>query len=316
MSVPFDSFMKAIEGPAFHVLAAQVRKDGEVIDDWSRFPSKPRFESFSTAKTFTAVGVGIAIDEGLLTLDEPVIDSFPEESFDVTSPNARAITVRDLLTMTSGLSQSILWRDGYDRAHEKDWIRYFYTAGKFDHTPGTQFKYNNANTYMLSCLVERKAGKNLHEYLRYRLFEPLEIHNPDWTICPKGHTVAANGMSINSDEMGRFGQMLANGGVYDGKRIVSEAFLKDMMTAHTPVTGGYIPGDPPVDAGYGYQIWIDPQNRGVFLWGNYGQYCVVIPEKNLVVTVLSLQEDDGGANNTSLYSPLRQKIWEHLVTQF
>src|SRR5690606_3745282 len=111
-----------IEEGNFHLIYAQVRKDGEVIDDWARFPSKPRFESYSTAKTYSAVGVGIAIDEGLISLDERISDSFREESFDVTNPNALSITVKDMLTMSSGLGAPMFFRESRERAHEKDWI--------------------------------------------------------------------------------------------------------------------------------------------------------------------------------------------------
>lgn len=315
MSVQFEKFMKSMEEGDFHIIYAQVRKNGEVIDDWARFAAKPRFESYSTSKTFAAVGVGIAIDEGLITLDERISDSFREESFDVINPNALNITVKDMLSMTSGLSEAMFFRESYERAHVKDWVRHIYTAGKFDNVPGTNFLYNNINPYLLGCLVEKKAGKNLCEYLRYRLFEPLEIHNPDWTICPQGHTVAANGMGINIDEMGRFGQMLLDGGTFNGKRIVSEWFVKDMMRSHI-TSNDFIPCSPPVPAGYGYQMWIDNVNKCAYLWGIFGQYCIVMPEKNMVITIMALQDDDGGSNGNYNTSPLRAKIWEDLVAQF
>ena len=314
MSEQFEKFIKDVKDGGFHVIYAQVRKGGEVVDDWAHFEAKPRFESFSTSKSFVAVGAGIAIDEGLISLDERISDSFPWEARLASNPHAHEITVRDMLTMTSGLSKTMFWRDGWERKHEKDWIRFFYEKGQFDNKPGTVFKYNNANSYMLGCLIEKKAGQNLREYLRWRLFEPLEFHNPEWTSCPMGHTVAANGLSINVDEMGRFGQMLANGGVYNGKRIVSESFVRDMMTAHAE-TEEIIPGDPATRAGYGYQMWVDRANKAAFLWGIFGQYCVVLPEKDTVITVMALQKGDGGSNGNYNVSPLRQLIWDDLVTQ-
>ncbi|PLC50208.1 hypothetical protein CR159_09400 [Pollutimonas subterranea] len=315
MSLQFEKFMRDMDAGSFHIIYAQISKDGQVIDDWARFPAKPRFESYSTSKTFTAVGVGIAIDEGLISLDERISDSFREESFDVVNPNALNITVKDMLTMTSGLSEPMFFRDSYERAHVRDWIRHFYKTGKFDNAPGTKFLYNNVNPYLLGCLIEKKAGKNLLEYLRYRLFEPLEIHNPDWTICPKGHTVAANGMAINIDEMSRFGQMLLDGGTFKGKRIISESFVRNMTTSHI-ASDDSIPGSPPIQAGYGYQTWIDDVNKCAYLWGIFGQYCIVMPEKNMVITIMALQDDDGGSNGDYNTSPLRAKIWEDLVTQF
>lgn len=308
-------FMEDIKKKDFYILAAQIRKDGKVADEWTRFSAKPRFETYSIAKTFVGVGVGIAIEEGLITLEEKVINSFPEASYDIVNDNAINITVRDLLTMTSGLSETMLWRDGYERKHEQDWIRFFYKNGKFDNKPGTTFLYNNVNSYILGCLIEKKSGQNLREFLRYRLFEPIGIHNVEWTSCPMGHTIAANALQINVDELGQFGQLIANGGEYNGKRIVSEDYIKKMTTSYYE-TGEYIPGKTPTKAGYGYQIWIDKVNQAVYMWGIFGQYCVVIPKKNIVITILSLEQTDGGSNGNYETSPLRKIIWEDIVTQF
>ena len=129
--------------------------------------------------------------------------------------------MEDMLKMSS-LGDPLFFRDSPERATVRNWPRYFYEKGKFIRRPGERFLYSNFNTYMLGCLVERKAGVNLLEYMRFRLFEPLGIGNPDMTMCPLGHTVAANGMAINVDEMGRFGEMMLRKGVYKGKRIVSK----------------------------------------------------------------------------------------------
>ena len=299
----FNKFLANVEKENLQVLFAQVRKDGEIVADWSKFKVKSRYESYSSCKTFVAVAVGIAIDEHLITLDEKVSDSFKDESYDVINPYALDLTVKDMLTMTSGFEKPILFRDSFERSHEKDWIRYFYTHGNFVEKAGENFLYCNANTYMLGCLIEKKCGKNLLEYLRYRLFEPLEIGNPDWTICPNGHTVAANGLSINIDEMSRFGQMLLDGGVYKGKRIVSESFIKELMTPYVE-TNRAIVNNPSKNLDYGYQVWVDTENKCVFLWGIMGQYCVIVPEKNAVITVLSLDEKD---NDIAI------RIWEDII---
>ncbi len=315
MQTLINNFIAHAEQSNFFLLATELRQGGEVVAEWNRFAAKPRFESYSTSKTFAAVGAGIAIDEGLITLDECVSASFPEATYDITSENALNITVRDLLTMSSGVSNTMFWRDGYERKHERDWIRFFYKNGKFDHKPGTVFLYNNVNSYMLGCLIEKKSGQNLREYLRYRLFEPLEIHNVEWTSCPLGHTVVANSLAISVDEMGRFGQLLANGGEFNGKRLVSESFVKEMLTAQIE-TNEYLPGEPPTIAGYGYQIWLDSKNNAAFMWGIFGQYCIVLPEKNTVISIQALQQDDGGSNgNYSKISTLRQMIWADLVTR-
>lgn len=309
-----EAFLKETEEKKLYVLAAQIRKDGQVIDEWSRFPGKPRFESYSISKTFAAVGVGIAIEEGLITLDERIADSFTEEICDIKNENALKITVKDLLTMTSGVSERMLRRAGYERRHECDWVRYFFKHAPFLNQPGTTFLYNNANAYILGCLIEKNSGQNLREYLRYRLFEPLEIHNVEWTSCPMGHTIAANALQLNVDEVGNFGQFLLNKGVHDGKRILSESFIEEMLFPHYESTE-WIPNDPPAKADYGYQIWVDSVNDVAFMWGIFGQYGILIPNKNVMISVLSLEPTDEMGHELYPLSPLRQVIWEELVTK-
>lgn len=309
-----EAFLKEAEEKKLYVLAAQIRKDGQIIDEWTRFPGKPRFEAYSISKTFAAVGVGIAIKEGLIALDDRIVDSFPEESYDTTNENALKMTVKDLLTMTSGVSERMFRRRGYERNYEQDWIRYFFKHAPFDSKPGTTFLYNNANAYILGCLIEKKSGQNLREYLRYRLFEPLEIHNVEWTSCPMGHTIAANALQLSVDEVGNLGQLLVNKGVYKGKRILPEAFIDDMLTPHFE-SGELIPSEPPAKADYGYQIWIDGVHDLSYMWGILGQYCIMIPKKNVVITVLSLEPTDEMGHELYPLSPLRQAIWQKLVAK-
>lgn len=309
-----DRFVRNAEQLGFYILGAKVTQGGETLGEWSRFAAKPRFETYSVAKSFTGVAVGMALEEGLIRMDERICESFRKESFDVASENALGIRVRDLLTMTAGLSQTMMWRDGYERKHVRDWVRFFYTNGKFDNVPGQVFLYNNACPYMLGALIQKKSGQNVAEYLRYRLFEPIGIHNVEWGCCPMGRTIAANALSLDIDEMDAFGRFLLDEGACRGRQLVSADFIRAMLRFNM-VTGELIPGEEPVNAGYGYQIWIDPVNRGAFMWGIFGQYCVVLPDKGAVVSVISLDRNDGGSNGQYETSPVRKQIWEDLVAR-
>ena len=201
MAKLIERFIDRVNEEKLTVLYVQIRQGGDVTEEWSRFVygqqntlsafrGLSRFESYSIAKSFSGLGVGIALDEGLIHLDEKVADSFPDCAYDVTNPYALDITVKDMLTMSSGMKNAIFFRDSPERASVRNWPRYFYEKSEFIRPPGQQFLYNNINPYMLGCLVERKAGCNLLEYMRYRMFEPLGIGNPDMTTCPMGHTVA------------------------------------------------------------------------------------------------------------------------------
>lgn len=297
-------FLEDVREKNLMVLYAQVRQGGDVIDYWSRLGQRKsdgltsysgltRLESYSTAKTFSGFGIGLALDAGLIRLDEKVADSFPEYTYNITNPYALNVTVQDMLMMSTGLEETMFFRDSPERAREKDWGRYFYQTGKFVRPSGTQFKYCNINTYMLGRLVARKSGeRNLLEYMRYRLFEPLGIGNPDMTTCPMGHTVGANGMAINVDEMGHFGEMILRGGEYKGKRILSEAFVKDATAKHLVSDQLQYTDDKDGLFDYGYHIWVDSVHKCCALTGILGQFCVIAPEKDAVITVMSLEEDE------------------------
>jgi len=292
MQAILDAFVANARRENLYITYAQIRRDGDVAASWQRFTALSRQESHSASKGFVAAGVGIAIDDGLLSLHEKIADFFPELTEGLTDPNILDITIQDLLTMTTGLAKPMFFRDSEERATVHDWARHFYEQGWFVRPPGHTFLYNNINTYLLGRAVGIRYGKNLHEYMRQRLFEPLGIGNPDMTICPQGHTIGANGMAINVDEMARFGQMVLQNGEFNGKRIVSARFIKDAVKIHVS-THKHLPvKEEEGTLGYGYHFWVDPSRNIPFLWGVYGQYCAIVPEKNAVVTVQSLEEND------------------------
>ena len=270
----------------------QVRQHGKIILDWGRMPQKTRLNTWSVSKSFVSVAVGIAIDEGFLSLDEKICESFPEYIPENPSENLLGITVRHMLTMTTGFDHPLFFADDPERYVTEDWIAYFFNHN-FTYKPGERFLYCNFNTYMLACLIERKCGKDIMEYLKEKLFTPLEIFSPDWTRCPKGHIHAANGLYLTIDEFGNFGQMILNDGVFKGQRIVSKEYL-DMATVNQ------LPEE--WETKYGFQFWINPDRKTARADGKYGQYIIMLPEQDMVVAVQSL--DNGN---------VFKEVWEELI---
>lgn len=275
----FDEFLNKIKEKEIVFNYFQVRKSGEVILDWGRMAQKTRLNTWSVSKSFISVAVGIAIDEGLISLDEKICDSFTEYLPENPSENLLGLTVRHLLTMTTGFDHALFFGDDPERYITEDWIAHFFKQD-FAYKPGERFLYCNFNTYMLSCLIEKKAGVDTLEYLKPRLFTPLEIYSPDWTRCPKGHIYAANGLYMTIDEFGRFGQMLLDGGVYNGKRIVSKEYIDEASKCQLSAEW---------NGHYGYHFWIN-RDGSYRADGKYGQYIIVVPEKDIVVSVQSLND--------------------------
>lgn len=315
MAYFLEDFVKAVREENLVVNYAEVWQDGSQVDFWSRFQKAgsdgmsafkgvSRQESYSLSKSFTSIGIGIALDEGLLSLDERLADSFPELTDVIQEPEVLAVTVEDLLRMASGMSKPMFFRDSDERRQVKDWFRYIYETEEWDLRRGRDFLYNNVNPYLLGCLLERKTGQNLLEYMRHRLFEPLDIGNPDMTQCPMGHTVAANGLDINCHELTRFGQMLLNKGEFNGHRIVSADYVEKALSPQIR-TGkkSFWPSDDEY-LDYGYQFWVDQANHCSFAWGILGQFCLILPERKAVVSVQSLDAEN---------DRIGELLWKYIV---
>lgn len=277
----FQKFIDKVKENDMVVNYVQVYKDGDRLVDYGRLSSKTRLNSWSLSKSVVSVAVGIAIDDGFLTLDDKICDSFVDYIPENASKNLLDITVRHMLTMTVGYDHPLFFSDDPARYITKDWIGYFFKQD-FPYKPGENFLYCNFNTYMLACLIERKTGRDMMDYLNEKLFGPLEIYSPDWTRCPMGHIHAANGLYLTIDEYARIGQMLLNDGVYNGKRIVSKEYL-DMATTKQVEANN--------NRGYGFQFWMNPDGS-YRADGKFGQYIIVMKEKNAMVVTMALEDGE------------------------
>lgn len=287
-STAMQAFLDFNKANSIDLLYAQLRLDNVVVDEYLTHELKTRLNVFTVSEGVVGIAAGIAIDEGILTLDERLCDSFPEYVEGCSCDYLLAIRVRDLLTMTAGLEHPLFSCDDKERYTIKDWIRYFFDS-RFVRMPGKVFLHSDFNTYMLSCLIEKKIGVNLLEYLRDRLFEPVGIGNPDWLLCPKGHIMGANGLYLTVEEMGRLGQLIIDRGMANTHRIVSEQFIEaaTRKQVETSLLGNV--GTNSTDSGYGYHFWISHVPNCVILKGRFGQGVVISLDKGAVLTFQALE---------------------------
>ena len=181
------------------------------------------------------------IDEGKLSLNDKIVDIFADRLNKLNKFTHRNITVRHLLTMTSGIVFNVA-----GSVTENNWVKCFFESFLVSE-PGKHFNYNSMNTYMLSAIVKTVSGHGLCEYLRPRLFEPLGIRNFYWEKCPMGIEKGGWGMYILPEDMLKIGQLLLNGGVWNGKRLISQEWIDAATSAQAaaPKSIG--------DFNYGYQ---------------------------------------------------------------
>ncbi|MDR3121948.1 MAG: beta-lactamase family protein [Clostridiales bacterium] len=261
------------------VYGVHVYKKGEGCVE-HRFRNDDFVNLYSASKTFTSVGVGICRDEGGLKLTDKVISFFPEYE-SVAAKGTEDITLTDLLHMASG--KELAWTT----PGEEDVAGAFFRE-PLSRRPGEHFFYSNFCTYMLGRVVEKVSGQKLRDYLIPRLFKPLDIFNPQWQSCPQGHTVAATGLFLHTSELARLGRTLLHKGEYEGKRIVSEDYVNLMHT--DTVSSAHWTSDAESASGYGYQVW-NCTKPGVYRAdGMYGQFSIVIPDKDAVITLTSHRE--------------------------
>lgn len=251
---------------------------------------------FSLSKSFTSTAIGLAIAEGHLSIDDPVLKFFPEEAPPSPSENLKAMRLRQLLSMSTGHQEDTTGR--MVSAEDGNWVRAFLSL-PVEHKPGTHFVYNSGATYMLSAVIQKVTGTTLLEYLKPRLFEPLGIENPTWETCPHGIHVGGWGLSIRTEDIARFGQLLLQKGLWEGKQIVPEAWVEEATSRQ--VSNGSNP-ESDWEQGYGYQFW--RCRHGAYRGdGAFGQFCLVMPSQDAVLAITAGVGDMQAVLNL---------VWKHL----
>lgn len=303
-----------LKDPSLGIHSFMVLRHGKVVSEawWDPYaPEKPH-TLFSASKTFTGLAVCFAAQDGALSLEDRVVSWFQEQLPARTCANMEKMTVRHLLTMSTGFAKDphdFPWprpddilATGPHCCHQGrefpqiDWVRNFFNH-YVAYEPGTEFVYCTHGTYMLSAIVQRAVGKTLFEYLTEKLFSPLGIESASWELGPDGYNVGGWGLMLTTEDLAKVGQFLLNGGVWDGTQLLSRQWVREAASVH--VTMGHL--DEPHIAGYGYQIWVD-QREGCFcLRGAFGQICAVIPGKDMVIVYT------GGSN-----APERRIVWEKI----
>jgi CubicO group peptidase (beta-lactamase class C family) len=274
-----DGFSERAE--ELRVLNIRVFRGGELIAraDWDE---EIRRNQYSASKSFTSAAVGLALREGLLSLDEGLIEAFPAEVPPNPSAFLREARVRDLLTMGLGQDQAYLMGGQRVALDRDDWVRYA-LALPFVSKPGTVFVYNNVGPYLAGVLVQRRAGCDLVSYLMPRLFTPLGIRRPLWETDPAGYTFGAGGLFLCVSELAAFTLLYARQGNWKGKQILDPAWVAESTASHIDNA----------HEGYGYLFWRGPDNT-YRADGKYGQFGIVAPDKDIVVAV-NAESRDGAA---------------------
>lgn len=188
--------------------------------------NNPCQDVYSIAKSITATAVGMLLERKLLSLDEYVTDILKDDLPEDIHPYWLETKVEHIIKLQMGLPGGFMDIDACDaREWGDDYLKYLLTY-PLTAKPGVEVHYCDAAYYLLSCVIEKKVGMSLDNFLWQELFKPLEFREAAWSHCPKGHAMGATGLYLRVEDMVKYGALYLNGGTWKGKRILSEEWVK------------------------------------------------------------------------------------------
>ena len=201
-------FFSALDKGGYEVHGLMILRHDKVIAEhwWSPYSPEYKHAMYSSTKTYTAAAVGFAVQEGLIDIDRPFRDYFPELVPENPAPELARLKVYHLLTMSAGHRSTRYEGSGDDQVRS-------FLAMDYAHEPGSSFAYNITCSHMLSLLITRVTGVSIYEYLKPRLFEPLGLSEDIfWEMDLSGCNMGNGGMHSRTSDMAKFGTFLKNRG--------------------------------------------------------------------------------------------------------
>lgn len=247
---------------------------------------------YSCSKAISAFMVGQALEVGsFATLETPIEELFPEYS-SLKHDKGAELTLHHFLSQTTGFrwletgrpwdSKNALWQ----MEHSENWMDFLFSREIGAH-PGQQFNYNTGVSNCLSYLIERICGIHPEDFFQKYLASPLGFQGAHWKLDPQGYSQGGKGLHLSLNDMAKFGQMVLNGGLHQGKRLVSQDWIQTMLSYHSRGHNYY--------GAYGYHWWLrrEPQGpscaEGEFnikcAVGFGGNFIYLIPEWDALVVI-------------------------------
>jgi CubicO group peptidase (beta-lactamase class C family) len=282
---PLAQMVEAIKKQGLNVDSVLVIRHGTIVSEnyFTNGQDDPHV-LYSCTKSFVSALVGIAIAQGAIKgVDQPVLSFFPGRTFAQDDARKQAMTLDNLLTMTSGLD----WTEGdpaiFQLMRSTDWIQ-FMLDKPIVAEPGQRFNYCTGCSFILSAIVQGTTGTTTLDFAKTNLFEPLGIVNPRWETGSGGIVNGGWGLWLTSRDMAKLGYLYLNGGVWDGRQVVPAEWVKTSVQKHV-TTGERLD--------YGYQWWVYPALDAYTARGRGGQLIFVVPRLDMVVVFTATMDGDG-----------------------
>jgi len=240
----------------------------------------------SVTKSYVGALVGLAIHQGYIeSIDQPMMDYFPELEDQVSDQRKRVITIRHLLQMRAGYPWeeasaelfTVLWHEGF---RPSDLVRF-----PLIRDPGTDHDYSNLSSHLLGIIVSRATGMDLREFGEQELFSLIDSEVGDWEITHGYYRNGHGRIEFSARDAAKFGQLYLDGGVFDGEQVVPAAWVADSLQTYSEDAWDYRIGRNIKDMGYGYQWWSvrSGDHRYNMAWGHGGQLIVLLHDVQMVI---------------------------------
>jgi CubicO group peptidase (beta-lactamase class C family) len=244
---------------------------------------------FSCTKSVTASLLGMAIGEGhIVGVNETVVDFFTDRTIANLTAEKEAITLEQVLTMTTGLAWDE-WPYGPTSSFtymidSPDWVQYVLDQ-PMRYAPGVVWDYNSGGSHLLSMIINQSVGTTTLDYAESHLFTPLGITDYQWDTDPQGVVFGGANLHLTPRDMAKFGFLYLNNGTWNGEQLVPVSWITESTAHHAT------PYNDTDTIGYGYHWWLNlPINTYVAI-GYNGQQINIVPEHNLVVVFTAWYED-------------------------
>lgn len=263
----------------------------------------------SASKSILNALTAIALRRGdLRSLDAPISEFLPQYFVRIPQNDPRrTITVRHLLTMSSGLPSTSIHSYGA-WVSSRDWIAYALDR-ELVNEPGSRMTYSTGDTHFLAAVLTRATGMSLRSYAQRHLFDPLGVQIGGWDRDPQGNYFGGNNMALSPKALLAFGRLYLEGGVYEGRRVLSKDWIE---TSWTP---RFLNSSFNTRHDYGY-LWWHTHYAGEstwFAWGYGGQFLFVIPSLNAIVVFTGDPDARSRGGNEAIYEVMESTIVPYLA---
>jgi len=310
----FNEIVSQVENHHYgEVHSLIIAKDDSIIFEkyFNGFTRETKHALYSVTKSFTSALIGICLDKGLLdSVNIPMLNFFPEYKNTIANFDSlkAKITIRDLLTMTSGFTWDE-WTTSYnDPANDvirliqtDDWIKYVLDR-PMAHKPGTFVTYNSGVSNLLSGIITKATGEPARDFARDNLFSKLGITDWTWDNRPDGVSIGGWGLSLRPVDMIKFGQLYLKKGLWKNEQVISKNWIEESTIPYNQMNYW---------CDYGYQWWrygsamASVKAEGInFASGRGEQFIWVIPDHNAVVVCTAWND---GQNI------LEQVLWDYIL---